>query len=273
MDELQYLQNHIQTVGIIAQERQLLFDLQNKLHCDELFWAQRVHQFWLVEGDCSTKYFHAIVKRRRINNKITKIQDLNGNWLENYSEIEKCATNYFQHVYTPRDSATRHQVAEQLANVQIPYLSESHVHSLSSPFTIAEIEFVEFQIHPDRSPSPDGLPALFYQYYWNTVKHDVINMVLSFLHRGYLLKSFNDTYITLIPKINAPTFKDFRPIGLCNVVYKIISKILVNRLQPIMQELITPFQNGFLKGRSIQDNIFFCLKAAYFHPQSLEMQN
>lgn len=98
-----------------------------------------------------------------------------------------------------------------------------------------KIEYVLFQMSPDKSPGPDGLPAFFFQTFWPTIKDDVVNMCLSFFNRGYLLKSFNETYITLLPKIPTPvTFKDFRPIELYNVVYKIISKVMVNCLQSLM---------------------------------------
>ena len=71
-----------------------------------------------------------------------------------------------------------------------------------------------------------------------------------------LLKAFNHTFITLIPKPpNPEEVSHFRPISLCNVLYKIISKVLVNRLKHIINSIITPFQNAFIKGRNITDNI------------------
>ena len=81
-------------------------------------------------------------------------------------------------------------------------------------------------------------------------------MVKAFFHSGFMLKSLNHTFITLIPKVpNLEKVTQFRPIALCNVTYKIISKILVNRLKPFMDSLITPFQNAFIQGRQITDNI------------------
>lgn len=119
-----------------------------------------------------------------------------------------------------------------------------------------EIENAVFQIDGHKSPGPDGMPAIFYQHYWPEVGNDLIDMVASFLNRGFLLKELNKTIITLIPKGDSQeSFKDFRPISLCNVVYKVISKTLANRLQMIMPEVITPYQNAFAKGRLISDNI------------------
>lgn len=117
----------------------------------------------------------------------------------------------------------------------------------------------------DKAPGPDGFPALFFHHYWDFISTDVSQAVLSFFNRGHLLKELNRTFITLIPKIPVPNnFKDFRPIGLCNTVYKIISKCLANRLQPLMDKVTTPFQNGFIKGRSITDNLILASELLTF---------
>lgn len=110
---------------------------------------------------------------------------------------------------------------------------------------------------PDKTPGADGLPVLFFQRFWHLIQEQVTNAMMVFFNTGYILKDFNHTLITLIPKSDSPqSIKDFRPISLCNVFQKIISKVIVNRLQPIMQDLIAPTQNGFIKGRSTNDNIF-----------------
>lgn len=119
-----------------------------------------------------------------------------------------------------------------------------------------EIENAVFEMDGHKPPGPDGILAIFYQHFWHTVGDDIIQMSASFLNSGHLLKEVNQTTIILIPKgDNQCSFKDFRPISLCNVTYKIISKVLTNKLQGIMQDLITLYQNAFAKGQSITDNI------------------
>ena len=84
----------------------------------------------------------------------------------------------------------------------------------------------------------------------------MFNTIQAFFHSGSLFKPLNHTFITLIPKISFPNqVSHFRPISLCNAIYKVISRIMVNRLKPIMDSLISPFQNAFIKGWSISDNI------------------
>ena len=107
-----------------------------------------------------------------------------------------------------------------------------------------------------KAPGPNGIHVFFFQNFWGIVKTDVCNAVQAFFHSGSLLKVLNQTFITFIPKI--PNFEEvshFRPINLCNVFYKIILKVLANKLKPIMDSIITPYQNAFIKGRNIFDNI------------------
>lgn len=119
----------------------------------------------------------------------------------------------------------------------------------------------------DKCPGPDGVSVLFFQRFWATIKENNFSVVQAFFHSGFLLKDLNHTYITLISKCDHPqTFRDFRPISLNNVVQKVISKSMVNKLQPILQDLIAPNQNGFIKGRSMNDNNFLASElTTYIH--------
>ena len=102
----------------------------------------------------------------------------------------------------------------------------------------------------------DGIPAVLFQKCWDTMGQTVIQATLSFLRTCYILKELNNTFITLVPKsLNPKKVSEYRPINLCNVAYKIAAKVLANRLKLIIDELITPHQNAFIKGRLITDNI------------------
>ena len=109
---------------------------------------------------------------------------------------------------------------------------------------------------PTKVSEPDGMNALFYQKFWHIVGNEVIDAVLDFLHTGHMMLDINYTHKFLIPKVKKPEkMADFRPISLCNVIYKIISKVLVNRLKLILPQLISPTQNAFVLGRLITDNV------------------
>ena len=109
---------------------------------------------------------------------------------------------------------------------------------LNQPFTAMEVEQALKQMKPMTAPGPDGMPPIFYKFYWNTIGSDVIDASLSVLNSGIIPPNLNHTFITLIPKTKSPTnLKDYHPISLCNVIYKIISKTIANRLKKILPNL------------------------------------
>ncbi|CAN1216128.1 Transposon TX1 uncharacterized 149 kDa protein [Linum perenne] len=102
---------------------------------------------------------------------------------------------------------------------------------LSAPISPAEVKEAVFDIGPHQAPGPDGFPASFFQDFWDLVANDVTIAVIDFFDSADLLQCLNHTWIALLPKVpDVKTMKEIRPIGLCNVSYKIISKILTKRL-------------------------------------------
>lgn len=130
------------------------------------------------------------------------------------------------------------------------------------------------QMNPRKSSEKDGLGSVFYQKFCNVVDADVCSTCLSFLNGSGDISFIYETIITLIPKVKTPTLtSDFRPISLCNVLYKIIAKILSNRLQEILDKAISEEQNAFILGRLITDNAmvnFECLNTIKRHKKGKE---
>jgi hypothetical protein len=139
----------------------------------------------------------------------------------------------------------------------IPRLvNEEDNSSLWKPFTEDEISNVIWKMEPDKAPGPDGFTMHFYRTCWDIIKADLFRMIKSFLQKGKVGGSTNSTFLALIPKeANPVTFDRFRPISLCNASYKILSKLLANRIKPLLEKLISPNQGGFVKGRHILDNV------------------
>lgn len=111
---------------------------------------------------------------------------------------------------------------------------------------------------------PDGFLGIFYQSSWDIVWEEVTKLVMEFFANGTVIGAINDTNIVLVPKIEvATTMNHFRPISLCNFSYKLISKIIVNRMKSLMPRCISLNQRAFVSGRLIQDNIIVAHEA--FH--------
>ena len=109
------------------------------------------------------------------------------------------------------------------------------------------------------------MTALFFQKYWHIVGSDVTNAVLDFLQQGRMLGCVNFTNIVLIPKVQAPNnMSQFRPISLCNVLYKIISKVLVNRMKFILPQVISDSQSSFVPGRMITNNVIISFEMLHY---------
>lgn len=137
-----------------------------------------------------------------------------------------------------------------------PKVSQAMNEGLLQPFLSEEIEKAVFKMQPLKAPGPDGFGVCFFQHHWNTVEGEVTSTVLSFFNSGMLDPSINTTLVAFIPKVaTAESVNDYRPISLCNVLYKIITKVLANRFKVVLPQIISPQQSAFVPGRLISDNI------------------
>ncbi|XP_018474082.1 uncharacterized protein LOC108845359 [Raphanus sativus] len=119
-----------------------------------------------------------------------------------------------------------------------------------------EIRAALFDIHPDKAPGPDGFSASFFHENWEVIGASVVKEIQGFFVTGCIPSSLNTTHVRLIPKhTGAKSIVEYRPIALCNVFYKIVSKLLSKRLQPLLSCIISENQSAFIPGRAISDNV------------------
>ena len=116
--------------------------------------------------------------------------------------------------------------------------------------TEEEVKSAVFSMKAYKAPSPNGFPPTFFQHFWEVVKSELIWATRDFFKTGKMLRRINKTFIALVPKIPTPlSLLDFRPISLCNTIYKIFAKILVNKIMPFLERIIGSPQKGFVPGR------------------------
>ncbi|XP_062186766.1 uncharacterized protein LOC133890399 [Phragmites australis] len=246
--------------GNSGEIKKLQWEMDELLYKEEMMWLQRSRISWLREGDRNTSFFHRKAVYRSKKNKIQKLKNSVGRWIDKDVELEALATGFFQKLYSRDVNVEPVQVIELFDRVITPDMNEA----LCRNFSEQEIGDALFQIGPLKAPGPDGFPARFFQRNWEVLKQDVICAVRKFFDDGIMPEGVNDTFIVLIPKKNDPEeLKDFRPISLCNVIYKVISKCMVNRMRPLMQDFICPTQSAFIPGRMITDNALIAFECIH----------
>ena len=136
------------------------------------------------------------------------------------------------------------------------FVTQEHDKILLNPIDLQEVEEAMNQMELGKTPRIDGFTSNFFHFFWDLVKEEVLNVVEESRTKKGVLKAFNATFLTLIPKeAGADSPDKFRPIALCNVIYKIISKVIANRLKPLLPSLIILEQYGFPEGRQILDGV------------------
>jgi hypothetical protein len=224
------------------------------LHQQQIYWKQRGTLKLVKFGDEGSKFFHAIATIRHRKNLITSMQDANGVFHTNHhTKADILWEAYKDRLGTPNSPEMLYDLSKLLQQ-------SAMLDSLSEPFTHEEIDVVVANFPSDKSPGPDGFNTCFVKKCWPIIKQDFYKLCADF-HAGQVcLQSLNGSHITLLPKTDNPSVvSNFRPISLLNTSIKILTKLLANRLQRVIMDIIHKNQYGFIKSRTIQD----CLAWAF----------
>jgi hypothetical protein len=179
-----------------------------------MMWLQHSRVAWLKEGDHNTKFFHRKAVDRANKNKVKFLKKADSQFTKVKSEMEAMATSFFKELYRA-DPAVK---PEEVLGLFEPTISDETNRKLCKEFSDEEIG-----------------DAMFFQKHWEFPREDTIRGVKRFFTIGHLPLSVNETAIVIIPKKKEPKgLKDFQPISLCNVIYKVVSKCMVNRLRPLL---------------------------------------
>jgi ribonuclease HI/exonuclease III len=250
------------TPETLEKEDSLQREWHQACRLEENYWRQKSRSLWLKEGDRNTAYFHKQSEARKHYNAVTEVQ-VRDTIIADPEGIKQAALETFENLYTAPKEVELDQQAYPL-NL-IPNLINADTNSrLTSEITQQEIKEALDQMNPDKAPGPDGFTARFYQYCWEIIKKDLTKMIQKTQKVSKLGGSTNSSFLALIPKEKgARSFNRFRPISLCNTSYKIIAKVIANRLKTTLPLIVPENQGGFVQGRHIADNIILVQEAIH----------
>ena len=197
-------------------------------------------------GDECTKYFHAMATLSYRRNSISQLNDDSGMFVCDNESKAALLWSSFKNRMGVTSSPEMY--------FDLPNLIQAHadLSELILPFTSEEIDMVIKQLPVDKAPGPDWFNGMFLKKCWNIIKEDIYKLCEDFFDGHLDLESINYSYITLLPKVRSPeSVNDFRPISLLNSSIKILTKLLADRLQRVILQLIHINQYGFIRSRTI----------------------
>ena len=247
--------------GDYASVKNLQAEVNALLDKESQMWEQRARALFLKCSDRNTNYFHSKASHRFRRNRISGLRNNANVWCSEVSQIKEIAVDYFNSLFT---SSNPSEMSEILDTIR-PSVSEEMNSQLSKPFSREEVDIAIKEMHPIKAPGPDGMPPIFYHSFWSLIGDNVYNAVLDCLNNCKIPREINHTNITLIPKVKSPkSITKFRPISLCNVIYKLVSKVLANRLKTVLPFIISENQSAFQAGKIITDNVLMAFETLHY---------
>eukprot|EP00253_Pinus_taeda_P010716 PITA_10716 len=220
---------------------------------------EQIHKEW-IQGNINQETMNTEQKLisaidHRSANKILRIEDEQGTLVQTHHEISSLLINHF--IQIARDpNIDREEYIKDLLTSIPKLITEDQNKALNRAITLEEVEKAVKYMPNGKAPRFYGFTIDVYKSCWEIIKTEVWEVVEDSQRSSSILKSLNSTFITLIIKEEeANTPSKFQPIALCKLFYKIISKVIANRIKPILPGIILEEQYGYVEGRQIMDNI------------------
>jgi len=222
----------------------------------ESLLCQKARASWFKNGDSCSKFFHSTLRWRRLKNEIKGVE-VGGQWCEEPPTVRNEAKKMFE----KRFKASR-DFEVVLEGVEFKALTLEDNTSLMAEFSEKEVREAVWRCDGSKSPGPDGFNFNFIKKSWEVIKEEVMGAMAAFYASGYIPKGCNASFIALVPKVRDPvTLEQYRPISLVGAMYKIISKVLAERLKKVLPSIIDESQSAFLKDRGILDSVLLVNEA------------
>ena len=207
----------------------------------------------MIQGDRNTSFYHISTLVRRKRNCIEAIKNQHGDWVHEERAVMNIIREGFAGLFSTSKSSSR-WIPEPPTQWQAT-IQDLESHNLNLPISEDEVKGALWSMKAFKASGPDGLHAGFFQRFWHTVGNSLIEEVRKCFAEKNIPDYLNQTLMVLIPKIHGPeTLGNYRPISLCNTAYKVITKIIANRIRPVLSSIISPLQTAFVPGRRGTDN-------------------
>ncbi|XP_020696169.2 uncharacterized protein LOC110109442 [Dendrobium catenatum] len=215
------------------------------------WWKKRAKDKWIDEGDMNSHFFHSFASARRRGNRIIEVVNSNGERIVDPNLIQEEFWNFFMLKWRDRQFSLANW--PEFGNHDM--IPAQYSDSMEAEITESKIRQAVFSMGSNRAPGIDGITSSFLKFYWEIIKKDVISVIMHFFATNVMCQSWKETLVVLIRKmenVNMPS--KFRLISLFQSFYKIVSKVLINRLKPVLSTIISEEQGAFVPGRSISSH-------------------
>jgi hypothetical protein len=222
---------------------------------EEILWKQKSRIEWLKEGECNTKFFHRTVIHKRHTNKITSLISATRETIHSHEDMELTLIGYYQYLLTD-PIPDRHEAIAKVTQHMPSLVTQEKNSSLLWPITIKEVDQVLQDTPKCKAPGLDDFTSDLFHHCWLMIRVEVWEILEDSRATGQVLQALNATFLALIPKGGqAHHPQQFRPIALCNVIYKLLTKVIARRLKPILPTIISLEQSGYVEGRQIMYSV------------------
>jgi hypothetical protein len=226
-------------------------ELENLMEEEEIYWQQRGGEKWILEGDRKTEFFHLAANGRRRKKTILSLEQ-GDDVTTDPRQIRGIIYNFYKQLFGSQDR-TKIRLSEEAWRLRGRLTLEDN-EELTRPFLEEEVRNVVFGMKENSAPGPDGLSVCFYKSCWEIIKGELMGMVNDFYMGNLDIARLNYGVFNLIPKVKeANNVKQFRPICLLNVSFKIFTKLIAERLMGVAKKIISPNQTAFIRERYIID--------------------
>ncbi|XP_028112207.1 uncharacterized protein LOC114310430 [Camellia sinensis] len=238
--------------GALRDKRSLLrMKLEELVFREHIFWGQRAKLKWAKEGDTNFRFFHRVALGKRMKNFIKNLEVGQGVVVSKDEFIVMEIFNFYSNLYS--DGGVDYP---RIEGINWASVESTIANWLERPFDKCKVRHAVFECEKDKAPGPDDFSMAVFHDCWDIVKKDLMRVFGEFFESGEVNLCTNATFICLIRK-NGKSVKigDFRPIGLVTSLYKILAKVLFERIWVVLEETIFSAQGVFVQGRQILDVI------------------